>query len=173
MKDTPEKNIIKPTNTHDELSDLQKEILSELSKTKGSEERVRRFGKIVDDYGVDALLGLFPAAGDVSSSLVSGIYLLMESKIADLDKGAMLRIIGLQTADAFVGLIPFVGDVADYFFKANKWSVRDFEKRTVEIEEKARELGCTEEQIANVRKKASELPRIVEKVITPHLGKKR
>jgi len=101
------------SNTAQELTNLQKEILHELSRTKGSEERVRQFGKIVDDYGVDALLSLFPGLGDVSSSLVSGIYLLAEANIADLDKGAMLKIIGLQTADAFVGMIPFVGDVAE------------------------------------------------------------
>ena len=167
MNEKIEKNETKNDDTHQELTNLQKEILQELSTTKGSEERVRQFGKIVDDHGVDALLSLFPGMGDVSSSLVSGIYLLAEANVADLDKNAMLKIIGLQTADAFVGLIPFVGDVADYFFKASKWSVKDFEKRTIEIEKKARELGCTEEQISLVRKKASMLPRIVKKAITP------
>lgn len=160
------------SNTKEELTELQVSILKELSKTKGAEARVRRFGKIVDDYGVDAVVGLFPGVGDISTSLVSGLYLLIEANVSDLDKGAMLKIIALQTADAFVGMIPFVGDTADYFFKASKWSVKDFEKRTKAIEEKARELGCSDEQIAQVRKKAEFLPQVVEAVITPHLPKK-
>ncbi len=153
-------------STHKELSSLQQEIVAELTKAENSEARVRMYGELVDTYGVDALVGfLLPEMGDATSSIISGLYLLFEAKAAGLSKTEYLKIVGLQTADMFVGAIPIVGDIADYFFQANKWSTGFFEKRAEELEKKARELGIDESQIAQIRTKAEILPQIVGEVV--------
>lgn len=152
-------------DTRTELQDLQAETLTELAKASSSEERVRTFGRIMDDYGADAIISLFPELGDAASSVGSALYLLCEAKNADLDKKSYLKIIGMQTADFFVGAVPIVGDVADYFFKASKWSVSEFEDRTADLEARARELEIPEEQIALLREDAKKLPQIIENVL--------
>jgi hypothetical protein len=48
-----------------------------------------------------------------------------------------LKILGYQTADVLVGAIPVVGDVADYFFKANKRSAKIFQKHFSELQKMA------------------------------------
>ncbi len=161
---SPEISEITST-TKEELSTLQQDIIQQLKKAEGSEARVRLYGKIVDTYGVDALVGLIPELGDASSSLLSGLYLLFEAKAAGLSKTEYLKIIGLQTADFFVGAIPVVGDIADYFFKANNWSASYFEKRTQELEQKAKEAGISEAQIAQIRERAERLPQLVKTVV--------
>lgn len=149
-----------------ELTPQQQEILEQLRKAKGSEERVKVFGQIADDFGLDALVSLIPELGDGASSIVAGIYLLMEAKHADLGIGSYLKIIGLEAADFAVGAIPVAGDVADYFFKANKWAGKDFEKQTRELVEKARQAGVPEEKIAQIEKRASSLPRLAGKAVS-------
>lgn len=146
-----------------ELTPLQREIMAKLRAAKSSEERVKVFGKFADDVGLDPLLSLVPALGDAGSSIISGLYLLFEAKKADLGTGAYLKIIGLQGVDFAVGAIPVVGDVADYFFKANKWSAKSFEKQTEELVEKARKAGVPEDKIQQLTESAARLPQLAGK----------
>lgn len=73
-------------------------------------------------FGVDALVGLVPYAGDVSSFLVSGILFHTMWR-----RGAgvllMLRMMGNLMLDALVGTIPLIGDLFDFGFKANRRNV--------------------------------------------------
>lgn len=144
-----------------ELTPQQKEIMEKLRAAKGSEERVRLFAQFADDIGLDPLLSLIPELGDGASSIVSGIYLLMEAKKAGLGTMTYLKIIGLQAADFAAGAIPVLGDVADYFFKANKWSSKSFEDQTKELVTKAREQGVPEEKIQILLQDAEKWPRLL------------
>jgi hypothetical protein len=148
-----------------ELTPQQKEIMEKLRAAKSSEERVKVFAKFADDIGLDPLLSLIPELGDAGSSIVSGIYLLYEAKKADLGVGAYLKIIGLQAADFAVGAIPVLGDVADYFFKANKWSAKSFEQQTEELVAKARKAGVPEEKIQKLTESASRWPQLAGKAV--------
>ena len=58
-----------------------------------------------------------------------------------------------------------MGDIADYFFQANKWSNSYFEEQTKALEQKAREAGIDESRITQIREKAEKLPQIVKKVV--------
>jgi len=73
-------------------------------------------------FGVDALVGLVPYVGDISSFVVSGILFHTMWR-----KGAgvmlMLRMMGNLMLDAVVGVIPFIGDLFDFGFKANRRNV--------------------------------------------------
>lgn len=143
----------------------QKDILDQFKKAQGSAERVKLFAKVADDLGLDALISLIPELGDAGSSIVSGVYLLFEAKRAGLSKWSYLKIIGLQTADMAVGAIPVLGDVADYFFKANKWSGKSFEKQATELAQKARDAGVPEEEIAKINQSAAKWPRLASKAV--------
>ncbi len=147
------------------LTPEQKEILNQFKKAQGSAERVKLFAKVADDLGLDALVSLIPELGDAGSSIVSGVYLLFEAKRAGLSKWSYLKIIGLQTADFAVGAIPILGDVADYFFKANKWSGKSFEKQAAELAQKARDAGVPEEEIAKINQVAAKWPQLASKAV--------
>jgi hypothetical protein len=148
-----------------ELTPEQQEILERLRKAKNSEERVRLFGVIADDVGLEAVISLFPELGDGTSSTVSGLYLLYEAKNADLGIGAYLKIIGLEAADFAVGAVPLVGDALDVFFKANKWAGKSFEQQTEDLIKKAREAGVPEEKISILTQKAEKWPRLATKAV--------
>lgn len=147
---------------------IQQEMLDKLRAAKGAEARVRIFARLMDTYGIDAIVSFFPALGDVGSSVLSGLYLLVEAEQAGLKKTDYLKIISLQAADMFVGTIPVAGDVADYFFKANKWSVPMFKRRTAELIAEARKVGVSEEAIAQITNPADKLPQLVDHAVAIH-----
>lgn len=149
-----------------ELTPKQKIIVEELRSAKNSEERVKLFAAVADEIGLDPLLSLIPELGDGASSIVSGLYLLMEAREAGMGPAAYLKIIGLQAADLAVGALPVLGDVADYFFKANKWSAKSFEEQTREIIEKARAAEVPEEEIQKLLQGAEKWPRLATKAVS-------
>jgi len=156
-----------------DLTPEQKKIMEKLRAAKNSEERVKIFATIADDVGLDSLVSLIPELGDAGSSTVSGIYLLMEAKKAGLGTGAYLKIIGLQGADLAVGAIPILGDAADYFFKANKWSGKSFETQTKELIKKAREAGVPEDKVNQLLTGAEKWPQMANKAVGLYAKRKQ
>lgn len=146
----------------------QQEILTELAAAKNAEARVRIFAKLMDTYGLDALVGLFEGAGDAAASALSGLYLLYEAEKANLSETDMVKIVALQAADFFIGSVPIVGDVADYFFKANKMSLSLFKKHAEVLIQEARASGVSEEAIAKLTEPADKLPRLVNHAVNIH-----
>lgn len=69
-------------------------------------------------FGLDALLGLIPGAGDLSTFAVSGYLIWMMA-----NKGAsgyvLARMILNVLIDTVIGSIPLIGDLFDIAFKAN------------------------------------------------------
>ena len=83
-------------------------------------ERVRTAAKVLDSYFVDPLIGLFiPGGGDVIGSLL-GVYTVMIAVRRGVSPVIIARMIMNLGLDAIVGFIPFVGDLFDFGFKANK-----------------------------------------------------
>jgi len=83
-------------------------------------ERVRTITRVLDHYLVDPLLGLLlPGAGDLIGSLL-GLYvvgLAVQRKTSPVIIARMLLNLAL---DAGLGVVPIVGDLADFAFKANE-----------------------------------------------------
>lgn len=79
--------------------------------------------RVLDNYFVDPLIGLvLPGGGDVIGSLL-GAYTVMiavRRKVSPVIIARMIMNLGL---DAVMGFIPFVGDIVDFGFKANKKNV--------------------------------------------------
>lgn len=97
-----------------------------------------RLGWLMDDlfripvlgwrFGLDALIGLIPAFGDTSTSLVS-FYILAQAVRYRVPKVTILRM-GLNIAiDYAVGSIPFVGDLFDAWWKSNQMNLELLKRR--------------------------------------------
>ena len=134
------------------------ELLQQLKAAASAETRVRIFAKFVDTYGLEALVGLFfPVAGDIAASTACAIYILAESKNAGIEKKYYKNIIIRQILDSFVGFFPFIGDIADYFFKANKNALKLFEQRTDELIKASEKIGILNDYSLDIKKNRKEL----------------
>jgi|SRR5215213_4767324 len=88
-------------------------------------------------FGLDALIGLIPGFGDTATSLVS-FYILAAGVRYRVPKVTLLRM-GLNIAlDYVVGSLPFVGDLADAWWKSNHKNLDLLKKRATVSTEEAR-----------------------------------
>ena len=101
-------------------------------------ESIERLGWLMDDliripvlgwrFGLDAIIGLIPALGDTTTSLVS-FYILASAVRYRVPKITLLRM-GLNIAiDYAVGSLPVVGDLFDAFWKSNQMNVELVKQR--------------------------------------------
>jgi hypothetical protein len=82
-------------------------------------------------FGLDAIIGLIPAFGDTSTSLVS-LYILGSAVRYRVPKITLLRM-GLNIAiDYAVGSLPVVGDLFDAWWKSNRMNL-DLLKRRAQV----------------------------------------
>jgi hypothetical protein len=73
---------------------------------------------IVGPVGLDALLGLFPVAGDALSAAVS-VSLIARSIRYGVPNEIIARMLGNVLIDMLLGAVPLVGDLGDILFRAN------------------------------------------------------
>ena len=77
---------------------------------------------VVGPVGLDALLGLFPVAGDAIAAAVS-ISLIAKSLKYGVPREIIARMLGNVLFDLLIGAVPGVGDVADIWFRSNARNV--------------------------------------------------
>ncbi len=82
-------------------------------------------------FGLDPLLGLIPGAGDIASFVISA---LMVSTLAKNGASGFVlaRMIFNIVVDAFVGMLPVLGDIFDFGFKANDRNIKLMREHYVE-----------------------------------------
>jgi hypothetical protein len=108
------------------------EFLSGLTSRMSHEERlaqVRWLASVIDDryavpgtpirFGWDSILGLFPGLGDVLTSIIS-LLIVHHAWQTGASTFTLARMVGNVGADFLIGSIPFVGDLFDVAFKANR-----------------------------------------------------
>lgn len=69
--------------------------------------------------GIDAILGLIPAVGDILTTLLSS-YIIFEARNLGISRFAMMRMLANLGIHASVGSIPLIGDAFDAFFRVNQ-----------------------------------------------------
>jgi len=156
MSDVERKKLV------DSFPEDQRKTIESLLQAESAKSRYELFAKISDDLPGDTILSLIPGLGDYGSSLLAGLYFMKEARNADLGFLSYGKNVGLQVVDATIGSIPILGDITDYFFKANKWSANSFDKRIEEMVKEAEAKGVSPEDIQKLRGVAKKTTDAVE-----------
>jgi hypothetical protein len=82
-------------------------------------------------FGLDPLIGLIPGLGDISSFAISGILIFTMAKYGVSRKILILMSLNI-IADAILGSIPLLGNIFDFFYKANTRNINLLRKHYVE-----------------------------------------
>lgn len=69
-------------------------------------------------FGIDPLLGLIPGGGDLVSLLLS-LYIVWIGFNAKIPTAKLIEMVINTIVDFVIGLIPVLGDIADFTFKPN------------------------------------------------------
>ncbi|HEY4651684.1 MAG TPA: DUF4112 domain-containing protein [Pontibacter sp.] len=74
-------------------------------------------------FGLDPILGLLPVAGDLASFGISAMLVMTMARHGASGKVVTLMLLNIAL-DALIGSIPILGNVFDFFFKANQRNIR-------------------------------------------------
>lgn len=74
---------------------------------------------VVGGIGLDALLGLVPVAGDLTSGAI-GVHLIVKAVRLGAPRAIVAQMIANVCVDLALGALPVVGDIGDVFFRANQ-----------------------------------------------------
>ena len=74
-------------------------------------------------FGWDSLIGLVPVAGDSVTTLLS-FYVMWEAKRLGVSNWTLFRMLGNVGIDFVVGAVPFIGDLADVAWRANRKNLK-------------------------------------------------
>jgi hypothetical protein len=74
-------------------------------------------------FGLDAIVGLVPVAGDIITGLL-GAYIIWEARNLKMPRLTLLRMGANVGFDTVIGMIPFVGDAFDLVFRSNSRNLR-------------------------------------------------
>lgn len=78
-------------------------------------------------FGLDAVIGLVPGIGDFLGMLL-GLAVVLEGVRRGVPRAVLLRMLFNIWLDGAVGSIPLVGDLWDFWFKANRRNLRLLQK---------------------------------------------
>lgn len=78
-------------------------------------------------FGLDPLLGLIPGLGDAISLAISTMLIYTMTKNGVSRKVVILMMINV-TIDAVLGSIPILGNIFDFFYKANSKNINLLKK---------------------------------------------
>ena len=107
-------------------------VSTDTEQYRATLQRLRRFASLTDSrfripftsirFGIGPVLGVVPVVGDLAGLALSG-YVILEARRVRAPGLLQLRMLGNGVVDALGGVIPFVGDVFDVWFKANDRNV--------------------------------------------------
>lgn len=95
-------------------------------------QRVRMVSYLLDNafpvpgtqyrVGLDPFLGLIPGGGDTLGAVMSA-YIVLEALQLRLPRETLIRMVANLLTDSVLGVIPFIGDLFDFGWKANSRNV--------------------------------------------------
>ena len=74
-------------------------------------------------FGLDALIGLFPAIGDIITTALS-LFIVHEAYQLGAPGHVIARMLGNVALDGVFGAVPLVGDAFDVLWRANRRNMR-------------------------------------------------
>ena len=100
-------------------------------------KRIKRLAWLVDAafvipgtkfrFGLNALIGLAPGAGDAVLGVVS-LYIIHQAAVLGVPRPLLMRMIGNVVLEVAGGSIPVIGDLFDVALKANLRNIRILEE---------------------------------------------
>jgi hypothetical protein len=78
-------------------------------------------------FGLDFILGLVPVIGDIIAAIM-GTWLVWEARNLGMSNWKIVRMFGNICVDLAVGVVPFIGDAADFVFRSNTRNLRIIKK---------------------------------------------
>lgn len=78
-------------------------------------------------FGLDAIVGLIPVAGDLVSAAM-GLYLVWEARNLGMSKWQLARMTANVGFDTMVGAVPVAGDLFDFMFRSNSRNLKIIRK---------------------------------------------
>ena len=103
-------------------------------------EALRRWARIFDSafripgtqitFGLDPILGLIPGLGDVASPIFS-LFFIRHGVRLGVPKVVLARMVLNVIVDSAVGVIPVIGDLFDFGWKANAWNLQLLERHAM------------------------------------------
>jgi hypothetical protein len=110
------------------------------ARARAALARIERLGTLLDSsirvpftdfkIGLDPLIGMIPGVGDLLGGLLSG-WIVFESWRLKVPRRALLRMATNVTLEFVVGLVPVLGDLFDFGYKANVRNARIAEEAIV------------------------------------------
>jgi hypothetical protein len=73
-------------------------------------------------FGIESIMRLVPGVGDAAASALS-CWLLYEAKRLDIPNHVFARMVANVAIEGVVGAVPFIGDMFDVGFRANRRNV--------------------------------------------------
>jgi hypothetical protein len=73
--------------------------------------------------GLDGIIGLVPGIGDLTAGALSG-YILLQALRMGVAPMVIARMVINILLESVVGIVPVIGDIFDFAFKANQRNVR-------------------------------------------------
>jgi hypothetical protein len=73
-------------------------------------------------FGIESIMRLVPGIGDAAASALS-CWLLYEAKRLDIPNHIFARMVANVAIEGVVGAVPFIGDMFDVGFRANRRNV--------------------------------------------------
>lgn len=100
--------------------------------TNSAQQRADRLSWIMDEWiqlpggfriGLDGIIGLIPGIGDAGGFLIS-LVIINEARAAGAPFQVLARMFFNVLVETIIGAIPFIGDLFDFWFKANARNMR-------------------------------------------------
>lgn len=98
-------------------------------RLQATRRRLRRYATLLDSgigvpgtrwqIGIEALIGLIPGVGDLAGALLGGWFVVEALRLRAPGR-LIVKMIGNIVFDMLLGVVPLLGDAADFVFKSNR-----------------------------------------------------
>ncbi len=113
------------------------ELAKRMMEIRAAIGRTEVAAKWLDSRYLDPIIGLYPGLGDAATALGS-LYIVGEALNVGVPAAKIARMLLNIGIDAGVGSIPVLGDIFDFFYKANKRNVEIMRQHAQELERRAK-----------------------------------
>ena len=81
-------------------------------------------------FGIDPILGLVPGVGDLASPVLS-LFIIWQGARLRVPKVVLARMVFNALIDAISGVVPVLGDLFDFGWKATEWNMALLERHAM------------------------------------------